>query len=283
MLRPKPRLDAGWRPRNESSTPISCRVIARPSYGGIEGDDAVALQKQDEAASRIAGLSMAALLCVPAQQLAALQINQVEPGTGGTGYRFVLRVGRILVLIVEGMLNVEVGIRASENKRSHSSHTTSNSALAKADLLRSWHGPPRSPAKQASRYLPKRRSGRSRPLRVSDETKPKNAVLVRQGEVGGLPHRMPAVLRMRAFLLRSRAIQLVGMFKSLLGGIVATLDYYSAPVPLSEEFVLHRRLWCRNFLPRRLPRWNPHCFFISNEFRNHEPPRTSSGMEMALA
>jgi len=93
---------------------------------------------------------MAASLCVPAQQLAALQINEVEPGTGGTGYRFELRVGRILILIVEGMLNVEVGIRASENKRSHSSHTTSNSALAKADLLRSWHGPPRSPRQTGS-------------------------------------------------------------------------------------------------------------------------------------
>ena len=55
---------------------------------------------------------MTASLCVLTQQLAALQINEVEPGASGTGYRFVLCVGRLLVLIVERMLNVEVGIRA---------------------------------------------------------------------------------------------------------------------------------------------------------------------------
>jgi hypothetical protein len=214
--------------------------------------------------------------------------NRTRPHPGSPGYLSQPysasrpSSSRLFRLIRWSRVQAELGIRASENKRSRSSHTTSNSALAKADLLRSWHGPPRSPAKQASRYLPKRRSGRSRPLRVSDETKPKNAVLVRQGEVGGLPHRMPAVLRIRAFLLRSRAIQLVGMFKSLLGGIVATLDYDSAPVPLSEVRVTSP-LVVQELLTSTAAEMEPALLFHLKRIRNHEPPRTSSGMEMALA
>jgi hypothetical protein len=60
-------------------------------------------------------------LCVLPQQLTALQINEVQAGTSGAGYRLEFSVGRILVFIVEGVLNAEVGIRTVENERvSHS-------------------------------------------------------------------------------------------------------------------------------------------------------------------
>jgi hypothetical protein len=169
---------------------------------------------------------MAASLCVSAQQLAALQINEVEPGTGGTGYRFELRVGRILILIVEGMLNVEVGIRASENKRSHSSHTTSNSALAKADLLRSWHGPPRSPRQTGSIC---QKGGAAGQDRSECPTRLNRKMLARQTGRSGWST-APGASRLANARL-SFAISrhpVVGMFKSLLGWIVATLDYDSA-------------------------------------------------------
>jgi hypothetical protein len=43
----------------------------------------------------------------------------MQPGTSGTGYRFVFGVRRILVLIVEAVPNTHVGIRTSEDEWSH--------------------------------------------------------------------------------------------------------------------------------------------------------------------
>jgi len=51
----------------------------------------------------------------------------MQSSTSGTGYRFVFGVGRILIVIVEGMLNAHVGIRAGENERSYCPHTTRKS------------------------------------------------------------------------------------------------------------------------------------------------------------
>ena len=51
----------------------------------------------------------------------------MQPRSSGTRYRVVLRVGRILVVMVEGVLNLQVGIRAGENERSYCPHTTRKS------------------------------------------------------------------------------------------------------------------------------------------------------------
>jgi hypothetical protein len=40
-------------------------------------------------------------------------------GASRAGYRLVLGIRRILVVIVEGMLNAQVGIWTGENERSH--------------------------------------------------------------------------------------------------------------------------------------------------------------------
>jgi hypothetical protein len=72
------------------------------------------------------------------------------------------------------------------------------------------------------------------------------------------------------------------MFKSLLGGIVATLDYDSAPVPLSEVRVTSP-LVVQELLTSTAAEMEPALLFHLKRIRNHEPPRTSSGMEMALA
>ena len=59
---------------------------------------------------------------------------------------------------------------------------------------------------QASRYLPKKGGAASQDRsELSDGTNSENALLVRQGEAAGLLHPTLPVLRMRAFLLRSRA------------------------------------------------------------------------------
>jgi hypothetical protein len=43
----------------------------------------------------------------------------MQSGTSWTGSRFVFGVGRILVFIVEGVLNAHMGIRTGENEWSH--------------------------------------------------------------------------------------------------------------------------------------------------------------------
>jgi hypothetical protein len=43
----------------------------------------------------------------------------MQPGTCRTGYRFVFGLGRIRVVIVEAVLNVQFGIRTSEDKWFH--------------------------------------------------------------------------------------------------------------------------------------------------------------------
>jgi hypothetical protein len=43
----------------------------------------------------------------------------MQPGTSWTGSCFVFGVGRILVFIVEAVLNAHIGIRTGENEWSH--------------------------------------------------------------------------------------------------------------------------------------------------------------------
>ena len=66
-----------------------------------------------------------------------LQIDEMQPSACRAGYRLVFGVGRILVLIVEGVLNVQVGIRAGENERSHCSRSM-NKSLAKVLFEERW-------------------------------------------------------------------------------------------------------------------------------------------------
>jgi hypothetical protein len=53
------------------------------------------------------------------QQLAGFQIDEMHPGASGADYHFVFSVGRVLVVIVKGVLNAQIGIRTDEDEWSH--------------------------------------------------------------------------------------------------------------------------------------------------------------------
>jgi hypothetical protein len=107
-----------------------------------------------------------ASFCVRSQQFASLQIDEMQPGARRAGHNLVFGIWRIFVVILEGVLDSQAGIRASENECCHSSNH---------ERLRSRARPRGNGSRSARRAAhdrrrtgspQKKRSGQLRPLQV---------------------------------------------------------------------------------------------------------------------